>query len=92
MKCNNNNNNIFIDGFSDHNYVQISEQQLNRRKLNNNLNKKAVDEMFTRPSKIIQSEQKKGDIETFKFLRRKINLNKSAINLEFKTNTNKNCF
>ena len=59
-----NNNSIYIDSFKDHNHLQLSEQIINRQKLNNNLKRKAVDDIFTRPSKIIHSELKNADVES----------------------------
>jgi len=59
-----NNNSICIDSFKDHNHLQLSEQIINRQKLNSNLKRKAVDDIFTRPSKIIHSELKNADVES----------------------------
>ena len=54
---------MYIDSFKDCSHFKISEQIINQQKLNNNLKRKAVDDMFTRPSTIIQSELKNVDIE-----------------------------
>jgi len=54
---------IIIDSLKNHSHFKISEQIINRQKLNNNLKRKAVDDMFTKPSKIIYSELKITDIE-----------------------------
>lgn len=47
-----------------HNHLQLSKQIINRQKLNNNLKRKAADDIFTRPSKIIHSELKNADVES----------------------------
>jgi hypothetical protein len=54
-----NDNNICIHSFKDHtSHLKISEQIINRQKLNYSLKKKAVSDMFTRLYKIIHSELK----------------------------------
>jgi len=40
-----NDDNIHIDSLKDYNHLQISEQIINRRKLNNNLKRKALNEL-----------------------------------------------
>jgi len=44
-------------------YVQISRLQINRHKFNNNFKREDVNDMFTRPYKIIHFELKNNDIE-----------------------------
>ncbi|KAF0761583.1 Uncharacterized protein FWK35_00015014 [Aphis craccivora] len=55
---------VLHSSFKDHNHLQNSEQINNRQKLNSNLKSKAVNDMFTRPSKIIYSELKYVDAES----------------------------
>ncbi|KAE9534004.1 hypothetical protein AGLY_008740 [Aphis glycines] len=59
LKFNNNNS------FKNHNHLQFSEQIINRQKLNNNLKRKTINDIFTRPSKFIHSELKNADVESF---------------------------
>jgi hypothetical protein len=42
--------------FNEHNYKPLPGSILTKQKLNNSLKRKAVDNMFTRPSKMLHSE------------------------------------
>lgn len=48
-----------MDSFKNYSYIKVSENIINRQKINNNLKKKVVNNMFTKPSKTIYSEFKK---------------------------------
>lgn len=52
-----------IDIFNEHNHEPLPENILTRQKISNNLKRKAVEDMFVRPSKILHSELKNDNIE-----------------------------
>lgn len=55
--------NIKIEIVNEHNQKPLPENNLNRQKMYNNLKRKAVDDIFIRPSKMLHSKLKNYDIE-----------------------------
>ena len=48
-----------------HNHEKDDKQKLNRQQVYNNLKRKAIDDPFEKPSKILHRELLKGDISTW---------------------------
>lgn len=51
-----------MDSCSHYNHTKISEQKINRQKLNNSLKRISIDDIFTKPFKFIRFEIQNADI------------------------------
>ena len=59
-----NSSNVIVDSFQENNNEEIETKVLNRQKLANTLKRKAIDDVSSKPSKLVHDELKQGDIET----------------------------
>jgi len=62
FKCENNFN--IIEQSTEHNHPKPEQKLLNRQNISNSLKRKAIDDISSKPSKLLQVELKKNDVET----------------------------
>lgn len=59
-----NSSNIIVESFRDHNHDKLDVKTINRQKLENSLKRKAIQDISSKPSKLVHEELKEGDVET----------------------------